>query len=307
MQPGLSRAVPMAFIGFLFGALLVIVIRGLQQLDPLWAAGPGIVLSAFMMAGFFVWGMGAFDPKLSVHGEAAEEAAHEAQAEETEKPQRLLIGSVWQLAALLIVLLVVLGGFAALPHGLAMTQTISDYASPTMVGFVPFDLPFGGPTIYVSQLVLFAIFIIVTLLSLVAAAAIIGWIIVFMSRGVTEASVIAKGGTIALPPPSETSATGWRANPRIHGLITVVIFLVTFVVLYLVFYYVAIGLILPKPEIPGLSLIFPDPSAQLAIISLVNAAIFTLVILRTQLVLAVIGRVAGWLAHVLRSVPKFLQ
>ncbi len=78
MQPGLSRAIPMAIIGFLFGALLVIVIRGLQGLDPLWAAGPGIVMTAFTTAGFFVWGMGAFNPKMSVHGEAAEAEAHEA-------------------------------------------------------------------------------------------------------------------------------------------------------------------------------------------------------------------------------------
>jgi hypothetical protein len=81
---------------------------------------------------------------------------------------------------------------------------------------------------------------------------------------------------------------------------------VTFVVLYLVFYYVAIGLILPNPSLPVLSLFMDNPT-QLFMLSFVNALIFTLLILRPMGVLHTIGRFARWLAYVLRSVPKFLQ
>ena len=45
-------------------------------------------------------------------------------------------------------------------------------------------------------------------------------------------------------------------------------------------------------SIPPLSFFFGSPT-QLAIISAVNALIFTLLMLRTQLVLSVVGRVAG--------------
>ena len=307
MQPGLSRAVPMAILGFMFGALIVIVLRGLQGLDPLWLPGPGIVVTAFTTAGFFVWGMGAFDPSMSVHGEAAE-AAHAQAAEEEAPPRKLLIGSVWQIITGVLVVMIVIGGFAALPGGLTLVQTVTPGASPTMVGYVPVDLPFGGPEVQVSTLVIFALFVIWAFLSLVAAAGAIGFVFYFLSRGVTEAKVVAGGGTLALPASSQPEQTEQTERDELRQRITTAaIFLVTFVVLYLVFYYVAIGLIFPKPSVPGLSLIFPDSSAQLAVLSLVNAAIFTLVILRTQLVLNTIGRVAGWLARLLRRVPNILQ
>jgi hypothetical protein len=67
MQPGLARAVPMGILGFTIGAVIAYGIRLAQGLEPNAAApygfvGSAMVLGAFISAGFFVWGMGAFDP-----------------------------------------------------------------------------------------------------------------------------------------------------------------------------------------------------------------------------------------------------
>lgn len=304
MQPGLSRAIPMGIIGFMVGALLVIVLRGLQGLDPLWAPGPGIVLSVIMTAAFFVWGIGAFDSRLSIHGdEALEEAVHEELAAESEKPRSLLTSTVWQLATGLLVLLILVGGFAALPGGLALTQTVVPDASPTSVGMVPFQLPFGGPEVMVSQLVIFAAFTLWALLSLVVVAGILAYIFSYLSRGLVEIRA-AGGGTVALPPPVVETPAPRDARTL---LTTIVLFAVVFIVLYFIFFYVAIGLIFPQPQLPGLSIILPDPTGQLVFLSLVNAALFTLIILRPTLVLHTIGRVARWVAYQLRRIPNILQ
>lgn len=373
MQPGLSRAIPMAIIGFMFGALVVIVIRGLQGLDPIWDAGPGIILSAITMAMFFVWGMGAFDPRLSIHGDhEVEEAVHEQLAEEAAQPRSLLFGATWQIATIVLLLIIVLGGFAALPGGLALTQTTVPGASPTTVGYTPVSLPFGGPEIQVSTLVIFAIFIIWAFVSLAVAAGAIGYIFVFLARGVAEVKVAgaaAGGGTAALPAPEAAPEPAVHRSSRealitffgvivsfvglfvllnlaigliIPGLsipgvalmldtptqiqavaliIAIVLtyaiwgrarfmyvapFVVWFYVLYLVFYFVAIGLILPQPSLPGLNL-FLTPLETLAFLSATNAALFALIILRLPLVLAVIGIVARWVAFQLRRLPHILQ
>lgn len=300
MQPGLSRAIPMGILGFMLGALIVILLRGLQSLDPLWAPGPGIVMAVIMTAVFFIWGMGAFDPRLSIHGDPeVEEAVHEELATEAQKPRNLLFSSVWQLATAVLVLAIVIGGFAVLPGGLALTQTVVPGASLTSVGYADVPLPFGGPTVQVSTLVIFAVFVIWAFISLAAVAAVLGWVFSSLSRGLVEVKAAAAGGgTVALPAP--------EPRTRRDTIRSVVIFLIVLVVLYFFFYYVAIGLIMPEPELPGLSLLL-TPAQTLVFLSAVNALIFTLIILRTQLVLETVGRVARWLAKVLRAVPKFLQ
>src|SRR5262245_26698734 len=101
MQPGLSRAIPMAILGFLFGSLVVIVLRFLQSLDPIWAVGPGLVVSVIFTAIFFVWGMGAFNPAMSVHGEEAE-AHHEEVDPDNAPPRHLLTSSVWSLTTIVL-------------------------------------------------------------------------------------------------------------------------------------------------------------------------------------------------------------
>ncbi len=275
MQPGLSRAVPMAIIGFMFGALLVIIIRGLQGLDPIWAPGPGIVLSAITMAGFFVWGMGGFDPRLSIHGNhEVEEAVHEELAVEAAQPRSILLGTTWQIATALILLLIILGGFAALPGGLALTQTIVPGASPTTVGYTAVPLPFGGPEIQVSTLVIFAVFIIWAFISLAAVAGALGYIFFYLSRGLTELKM-AGGGTAALPAPPAQAEPVVRREPR-EALTTFVGVLITFVAA-LVLVNLVISLIFPAMQIPGLSLML-DAATQIQLIALIAAVGLTWVV-----------------------------
>lgn len=368
MRPGLTRAIPMGIIGFLFGALLVIIIRGIQGLDPIWSPGPGIILSAITTAAFFIWGIGAFDPRLSIHGdEAVEEAVHEELAAEAEQPRSILTSYVWQIATILLIFLIIIGGFAVLPGGLALTQTIVPGASPATVGFADVPLPFNGPTIQVSTLVIFVVFIIWALISLAAAAWLLAFVFTYLSRGLTEVQAVG-GGTAALPAgttaPREVTPRDDRRIFTALGLFTVawivlyvvlfyvigliigdrevpvlsllmdmsmqrtilalvvsfavalvivrpplaaLTFVFTFIILYYLFFYVAIGLIFPQPQLPGLTIILPDPNTQLIFLSVVNAALFTLIILRPMLVLHTVGRVAKWLAFQLRRLPNILQ
>ena len=184
IRPGLSRAVPMGILGFLLGALIVIILRALQGLTPLWDAGVGATLSAFMAAGFFVWGMGGFDPRMSVHGEAAE---HHDEAEGEAKPAAILGSTIWQLTTILIVFMIVIGFVAWLPGGPRLTVTDNALASPVQVGY--FDLTLGDQVVQVSELVVFIVFIIIMMVSLLLAAGAVGAVFFGLARGVANAAV----------------------------------------------------------------------------------------------------------------------
>lgn len=184
----------MGILGFMFGALLVIVIRGLQSLDPLWSPGVGLVFGTLFCAAFFVWGMGAFNPKLSEHGDGH----HEEEEAEPGNPVNILTGSVWQIATLLIIALVVLFAFAVW-GGLTLRTTADPLASTTAVGYFTLELPFGGPEILISELLVFALFIIWIVVSLVVAAGGLAWVFGYLSRGMAEVQAEAKAGAAALP------------------------------------------------------------------------------------------------------------
>ncbi len=230
MQPELSRAIPMGLLGFLLGSLAVIILRGLQGITPLWDAGVGMTLAAFTTAGFFVWGMGAFNPAMSAHGEEAE-AVREKMNDENAPPRRLLFGASWQLATLVLILTVVLFAFASLPDGLTLTTTANPEASLTMAGMVNMEI--GGQIVPVSQLVIFVIFIIIMFLSLAAAAAAINWMMTGMSRGITEAKLEAAGGGAAVLSAPDGEAGPAEPPTRLKQLRTAVTFIVLFVILYL--------------------------------------------------------------------------
>lgn len=300
MRPSLSRAIPMGILGFLFGGLLVIILRSLQGLTPLWDTGAGIVLGVLMAAAFFVWGVGGFDPRMSVHGEEAEEVDEEAEA----TPGGLLRGSIWQIVTLLLLLLLAVAAFALLPGGPALTITADPMASTAQVGMFEMELPFGGPVVQVSQLVLFLVFIIIMFVSLGIAAAVISAALYALNRGIREAQT---GGTAALAVaggPSETAlqtaGDGGASRPAARGgrgtlgtIIEIVKFVVLALILYLLFYYVLIGLVLP-----GSPLLMP--------LSLINAVIFAVLILRPAVVLRVLGRISGWVVRILRALPRVL-
>jgi hypothetical protein len=166
------------------------------------------------------------------------------------------------------------------------------------------ELPFGGPVVQVSQLVVFIVVIIIMFLSLGVAAAVISAILYALNRGIREAQT---GGTAALAVaggPSvaalQTSGEGGAARVAARGgrstlgtIIEIVKFVVLALILYLLFYYVLIGLVLP-----GSPLLMP--------LSLINAVIFALLILRPAVVLRTLGRVSGWLVRVLQALPRVL-
>lgn len=88
-KPGLSRAIPALIAGFIASLAFVYAVRVLQNMDPVWmnadsseGAQVGMVLAAFVSMATFMWGVGAFDPKMSEHGDHADE--HEAEAPEKE-------------------------------------------------------------------------------------------------------------------------------------------------------------------------------------------------------------------------------
>jgi hypothetical protein len=88
-KPGLARAIPALIIGFIASLVFVYAVRVLQNMEPVWmnadsseGAQVGMVLAAFVSMAVFMWGVGAFDPKMSEHGDHTDE--HEDEAPEKE-------------------------------------------------------------------------------------------------------------------------------------------------------------------------------------------------------------------------------
>ena len=84
-KPGMTRAIPAMIVGFIGSLAIVYALRVLQNMDPVWTnaetsegAQVGLILAAFVSMATFMWGVGAFDPKMSEHGEHAHEAAEVA-------------------------------------------------------------------------------------------------------------------------------------------------------------------------------------------------------------------------------------
>lgn len=87
-KPGLQRALPYMLVTFILSLMIVYGIRSLQNMDPVWmnettseGAQVGLVFAAFASMGAFLLGMGAFDPKMSEHGDHADDHAEEVAPE----------------------------------------------------------------------------------------------------------------------------------------------------------------------------------------------------------------------------------
>jgi hypothetical protein len=324
-QPSLSRAVPMGVLGFLVGALLVIMVRAVQSLTPVWDVGPGIVFATLFAAGFFVWGIGAFDPRMSVHGEDEHGDAHHAvEAEPT--PFGILTSAIWQIAFLTILLIL------ALMIGAKLGPTLITTGDPTAAveSNGAFPMTIGGMEFMVSKLTIFAIFVIWTFISLLVTAALISRVMTLLVEGVNEARLPA--GTVV-----ERGPSGWQQAmsnrilrfgifvvitvllfPLIYiglvgltfgdnqllslvvaaaiALVTVYtpqvrlgVFLILVAVLFPLFYYVLIGLVIGNQ----LTLNF--------ILSLVNAVVIALIIAYTRPVLRLVHRGTALLGKTLRG------
>lgn len=79
-KPGLPRAIPYMIAAFIASLVFVYAVRSLQNMEPVWmnaetseGAQVGLALAAFASMGAFMWGVGAFDPKMSEHGDHADE------------------------------------------------------------------------------------------------------------------------------------------------------------------------------------------------------------------------------------------
>lgn len=212
MGPGLSRAVPLALIGFLLGALFVIALRAAQSMDPIWDAQIGLLMAGFFSTVFFVWGMGAFDPKMSEHHAeeppddadevalALAEAARHAEEEEAaleREPARLLTGQIWEIAFWTAILFGAILAFAALPGGFALQVSGDPAANRNAIGMIPVNLPFSdqpitinGEVVLFSEFVVFVMFAVFTLLSLAAIGGIVGLGFYALSRGVATVKAV---------------------------------------------------------------------------------------------------------------------
>ena len=112
-KPGLPRAIPALIIGFIASLAFVYAVRVLQNMQPVWmnaetseGAQVGLVLAAFVSMAAFMWGVGAFDPKMSAHGDHADEHKEEAPEKEfalrTTGPVFRAGQRLWDLAWILI-------------------------------------------------------------------------------------------------------------------------------------------------------------------------------------------------------------
>ncbi len=297
MQPGLSRAIPLGILGFILGTLMLMIVRSLQSLQPALDPQLAIVFGTFFSAGFFVWGMGAFDPRMNVHahepGEHDEE--HHAEPEPEEKPAQILGGYLWVLATLLLVLFLAIGVLALLPQG-PQLQTVGDAAGNVAdlgTAALPLDsqtffglIEVSGDPAPVSKLAVLLGFVVFMFGSLALFAGGIGFGMYALARGTANARAVPQ--TVMGPGVLEANPTPMKR------IAFIALFIVIAVVLTLLFYYVLIGLILPTAPF-------------LLPLSIINALLFTIIILRPKGVTRAIGRSAGWLARKLRGLPSGLQ
>jgi len=331
MQPGINRAVPMGILGFIFGAALILFIRWLQSMDPVWDAQIGILGAGFMSAIFFLWGIGAFNPALSAHhaeepAEGEEEAPHHHEESEPE-PRKILGYEVWSVFFWTVLLIASLMVIALIPGGPGMVVSTDPNATTTSFGM--FTVTLGDVTFEMSQAVAFLLLVAFTIFSLFVAGGIIGWAMSRLSKNVTEAktmqaqplsrypligapaaataAALPAGGSSELEIAQEAHpAEAPASKPLLRRIPRFAWFLILTSVLMVFFYYVAIGLILPNPNLPGLNAIFPDPQAQLFVLSLMNALLFAVIVVYPVLVMRAIGSASAWLAKLLRRLPEGL-
>ncbi len=300
MQPGLPRAVPMGIAGFLLGAALVILLRALQSMDPVWDAQLGLVMGGLIAAVFFLWGIGAFNPRLSEHHiEAPEEfeiipadqaAALHPHDDEPASPILTLSREMWQVVFWVIVAVVAFFGFATLPDGFALRVTRDPLASATDIGF--FTLALGDTSLVVSEFVMFILVVVVLLALLGLIAGGIGWMFYTLSLQVAQAKATPSLATLPAGSVPASAVAPERTTLQRAGRLALELLVAA--LLFIVFFFVAIGLVLPEPR------------WLLTLLSLVNAVLFTAILFHPRFVGKIVGGGARWAARKLRGLPAGL-
>lgn len=238
-KPGLSRGIPGALIGFALGALFVLILRQLQGMDPVWDAGVALTLTPFTMMAGWLWGVGAFNPKMSEHGHHGHEdehhdetalatvgdtalAVHEDHHEEEEEPTPLglLFSTSWRVSTYVIALCIFFFAFAALPTGYYLQQANQAEAqSAAIEGNQIFDLPLGTGTFQASQLTVLLGFLAFTMFSMIIVGGLFGFLVINGQREVIRARQTAPASTTS-EPPAPLRAAGGRTRRLARGLRT---------------------------------------------------------------------------------------
>lgn len=213
-HPGINRAIPSAIIGLIIGEVIVMGMRSYQGL-PLWDPGVAIVLGAFTMMAGWLWGVGAFNPKLSEHGEhPAEETAivtvdddgneivvHEAHDHHEEaEPRDLFFTEFYKAMSLPMIILVIVFLFALLPDGFYLPVVDAANASPTAFSTdVTLNLPFWGEVV-TTQMIVFLSFVGILGLSMLIFAGGLGFLFYKGHEQVLIANKTESGSSEAIPP-----------------------------------------------------------------------------------------------------------
>lgn len=219
IKPGLNRSIPGALIGFAAGALLVMLLRQMQGLTPLVEPGVILVLTPFTTIFGWLWGIGAFNPKWSEHGEHTEHhgtegaiiVADDEKAVEEPSPLAYLFSTTWTVFTYTMVLFIVVYAIAALPLGLYVQTTNDPSAAAAAVDSnMTFAYPFGLGEFQASQLTVFLGFVAFALISLLAVGGLIG---LFFVKSHEQVATVQE-----MEPASERG--GVRLVPRFVGRIS---------------------------------------------------------------------------------------
>lgn len=214
-KPGLSRAIPMAILGFLLACIIVLVVRSLQSMEPVWDPGVALVLAPFIVIYFFIWGMGAFDPRMNAHEHPPghEEHGHESaivpaedahthhEEEAAPSPMGLLGSQIWLVSTTTLVCIFIIFAIALAPLGLNLRMVNEAEASTTAIETeANFLAPLGVATFEASQLTVFVGFIIFTLVSLFGFATLLYLAFYGADRGIRQVKGIEPTPTQRRPP-----------------------------------------------------------------------------------------------------------
>jgi hypothetical protein len=229
-HPGINRAIPGAILGFVVGEALVMGIRLAQGLEP-WNAGVALVLAPFTLMAGWMWGIGAFNPKLSQHGEHPVEetaivpadgsavipsapAAHHA---EEPSASSIFFNEIWKAISLPLVLVLLVFAFANIPGGFLIRTVGDPLADPAQFApSVTLELPLIG-TVQTTEMVIFLIFVGWLFLSLLIFAGVIGFLFYKGHEQVAIANQTIPGPEQTTPP-APVRSVGRAAKGAAEGL-----------------------------------------------------------------------------------------
>ncbi len=183
MRPGVSRSLIGGLLGFAVGALIVTGLRIAFNFTPYWNLGLVLVLGTFTLVYGALWGIGAFNPRMSEHpDDSVPEPTIDEMAEQSGW-RGMLSNTTWLVwaAAMLITF-----GFIALAFipGVGLTITRVADGSPRLFGTVELEL--FGAMFPVNQAWLLIGFTAFTMLSLAIAAALLSGVFYGLSDQVTK-------------------------------------------------------------------------------------------------------------------------